>query len=209
MTFPKPSKKTATYDNPVETMKDLGSGVVRDVSEIPAAILENALEQVGFKSRRAPMSGEINLRQQTTSENSPAKQEASLEGKLRQLRSVNQQEQEVFNLKKKSMEKEIRQIMDQLALEVKQLEVQTAELTADVRKVTVETVPSNPGVYHLNFFDWVIGTLRDLRKRVNESRLWLDVWTQKKKQKGYWAMFSKHGQKFAMSDERAIATGVG
>jgi hypothetical protein len=73
----------------------------------------------------------------------------------------------------------------------------------------VETVPARPGTYHLNFLDWVINSLRDLRKRVNHSRLWLESWTTKKKAKGYWAMFQKHGLNFAASGERAIAQAGG
>ncbi|MEK7566007.1 MAG: DUF5660 family protein, partial [Patescibacteria group bacterium] len=68
---------------------------------------------------------------------------------------------------------------------------------------------SRPGVYYTNFFEWVLLTLRDMRKKVNESRQWLSTWTTKKKQKGYWTMFKKHGTSFAMSDERAIASANG
>lgn len=189
-------------DNPIEQFKDLGHGVVSDVAEVPAAILDTALEQIGLKPRKAPLSGEINLK---TGE----QKEVKLEAKLRQLQTVNRQEQELFNLKKRSTEEQIKKLMDQLSLEVKKLEVQTAELTADVRKITVESVPENPGAYHLNFFDWVIATLRGLGKKVTQSREWLTLWTTKKKQKGYWAMTKKHGQKFQFSDERSVATAAG
>lgn len=195
-------KSFVPADNPIEQIKDLSRGVAADVTEVPAAILDTALEQIGLKTRKAPLSGEINLK---TGE----RKEVKLEAKLRQLQTVNRQEQEIFNQKKRGTETEIKRLMDQLSLEVKRLEVQTAELTSDIRKITVESVPENPGAYHLNFFDWVIETLRNLGKKVTQSRQWLTLWTTKKKQKGYWAMSKKHGQKFQFSDERSVATAAG
>ncbi|MCL4390408.1 MAG: DUF5660 domain-containing protein [Patescibacteria group bacterium] len=200
------TKKFKAADNAVEQLKDSASVVV----DVPKQILDTAFEQIGLKPRKAPMSGEINLATGISHTNQEInRKEASLDRKIAQLQQVNKQEQEVFNAKKKTVETQIARIMEELSLEVKKLELQTAELTADVKKITVETMPANPGAYHLNFFDWVISSLRDLRSRVNESRQWLALWTQKKKQKGYWAMFKKHGTQFAMSDERAVASSAG
>jgi hypothetical protein len=197
-------------DNPVEQMKDFGAGVVREATSVPDQIFQTALEQIGLKPRKQPLAGEINLATGIHRTNKEIdRKDAQLDAKLHQLQSMNHREQELFNIEKKKTQEDIRKIMEQLSVEVKKLEVQTAELTLDVRKVTVETAPSAPGAYHLNFFDWVLNTLRDLRKRINESRLWLDMWTKKKKQKGYWAMAKKHGDKFQFSDERSVATAAG
>lgn len=206
------SKKKPNFisDNPVEQLTELGKAVASDVAEVPKGILDTAFEQMGLKQRKQPLSGEINLATGIHKTNQEInKKEARLDRKLQQLQSVHRQEKEVFNLKQKAVQEQIQRLMQELAVEVKRLETQTAELTADVKKVTVETIPANAGMYHINFFDWVITTLRDLRKRVNESRLWLQMWAKKKEQKGYWAMFKKHGTSFAMSDERAIASANG
>lgn len=162
---------------------------------------EILLEQVGFKEhRKTPLTGEIDLMGLANRQ----------EKKLQKIGNLLQQkEQEIYNSKEKLVQSQVANLMKELAVEVTRLQQQTAELTAEVHAATVETLPAKPGVYHLNFFDWVIGTLRDLRKRVNESRLWLNMWTQKKRQKGYWQQFSKHGLKFAMSDERSVATAAG
>lgn len=206
----KKQKKFIAADNPIEQMKDLGSGVVSDVAEVPKAILDTAWEQIGLKPQRRPLSGEIDLAAGIHRTNKEIeKKEAGLEKKLQQLQYVQRQEKEIFSAKQKAVEAQIKKLLSELAAEVKRLETQTAELSADVRKITVESLPERPGIYHLNFFDWVIGTLRDLRKRVNESRLWLAAWTEKKRAKNYWAMFKKHGTSFAMSEERAIASANG
>ena len=123
--------------------------------------------------------------------------------------SLQAQEKEVYSSKQKALEGQIGKIMQELKVEVTKLQQQTSELTGEIKAITVDTIPVKPGAYHLNYFEWVISMLRDLRKRVNESRMWLQVWAKKKQQKGYWAMFKKHGTSFAMSDERAIASANG
>lgn len=185
-------KQFVAADNPVETLKD----VVREVSDVPKAILDTAFEQIGLKPQKKPLSGEINIATGNHKE-------------FQYLQNIQKQEKEIFNSKQKAVETQVAKLMQELAAEVNKLEQQTSELTSEIRHATVDMAPIRPGIYHLNFFNWVIGTLRDLRKRVNDSRLWLNMWSQKKKQKGYWAMYKKYGNKFAMSDERGIATAGG
>ena len=197
-------KQFNAFDNPVESMQD----VVREVSDVPKAILDTAMEQIGLKPQRKPLMGEISLLTGINKTNQQIENKGvSIDAKMRQLQSVQQKEREVYSAKQKAVEAQVAKLMQELAVEVRKLEQQTAELTSEVRHAVVDVAPTKPGIYHLNFFDWVINTLRDLRKKVNDSRLWLNVWSQKKKQKGYWAMYKKHGNKFAMSDERAVSAG--
>ena len=138
-----------------------------------------------------------------------AGKDAGIDAKMRQLQYVQKQEHEIFNSKQKAIQEQVGKLMQELHMEVVKLQQQTAELTSATRASTVEVVPPQAGIYHLNFIDWVMSTLRDLRKTVNESRMWLNMWSQKKKQKGYWNMTKKHGQKFQFSDERSVATAAG
>ncbi len=206
----KKKKPVTIVENPIEQLKDVGTGVVREVKELPKGIFDTALEQIGLKPQKQALSGEIDLASgvHKTTEKIDQK-EVSLDSKLRQLHAVQSQEKEVYSAKQKALEQQIGKIMQELQLEVKKLEQQTSELTGEVKAVTVETIPAKPGAYHLNYFEFVISMLRDLRKRVNESRMWLKLWANRKQQKGYWAMFKKHGTNFAMSEERAIASANG
>lgn len=188
-------KKFVPADNPAEQMRD----VVQTVADVPRQLVDTAMEQIGLKPQRKPLMGEISFE----------KKETLVDVKIRQLEYVRNQEKQVFNARQKQIETQVAALMDQLAKEVTKLEQQTAQLTSEVRSTAVAMAPAKPGIYHLNFFDWVIHSLRDLRKKVNESRLWLNVWAQKKKQKGYWAMSKKHGSKFTDSGERAISTAGG
>lgn len=206
----KKKKQYTAADNPIEQLKDTVAGAVNEVGQIPVGLVDEALSQIGLKPQRAPMSGEFDLVKKTEKTNTAIDQkDRSIDAKIRQLQYVQRNEKEVFNQKQRQTENQIRQLLHELAVEVKKLEAQTSELTKDVRKVTVESLPTNPGAYHLNFIDAVMLMLRDLRKSVSESRQWLALSMKKKNQKGYWAMFKKHGTSFAMSEERAIASANG
>lgn len=204
----KKKKQFVPADNPVEQLKNLSTGVVQDLSEVPAGIFDEALKQIGLKEQKQPLSGEINLltKEEKTSQKTEQKESAD---KARQLRAVQTQEREIYSAKQKQLEQQIGKVMQELKAEVAKLQAQTSELTGEVKSITVESMPAKVGAYHLNYFEWVISMLRDLRKKVSESRHWLALWNQKKKQKGYWAMFKKHGTSFAMSEERAIASANG
>lgn len=202
----KKKKNYAPFENPVEQMKD----VAHDLVEPVQGIFDEALQQIGLKARKEPLAGEINLSSGIHQTNEKINQkDASIDAKIRQLQYVHSQEKQVFNLSEKTTKDQIQKLMQELAIEVTKLQQQTSELTSEVKSITVASIPVKPGAYHLNYFEWVIGTLRDLRKRVNESRQWLAMWSKKKQQKGYWAMFKKHGTSFAMSDERSIAQAGG
>ncbi len=207
---PKKKKAFVPADNPVEQLKNLSGGVIDEAKLVPQGILDEALKQIGLTERRQPLAGEFDLKAGThqTNEKAPQK-DNSAEAQLRQLRAVQGQEKQLFNLKEKATKDQIQKLMDQVHTEVTKLQQQTAELTGEIKSITVDTMPAKVGAYHLNYFDWVISMLKDLRKRVNESRHWLALWAQKKQQKGYWAMFKKHGTSFAMSEERAIASANG
>ncbi len=204
------AKKFVPADNPVEQITDLSRGVASEVASLPTGILDTALEQIGLKPQKQPLSGEIELASgvHKTNQNIERK-DAQLEAKLRQLQANQRNEKEVFNTKQKAVNEKVARLVQELAIEVKRLEQQTAELTSAIKKVTVETRPIKGGIYHLNFLHMVISMLKDLRKRVSESRQWLSLWSKKKQQKGYWQMFKKHGTSFAMSEERAIASANG
>lgn len=188
------AKQTNTKPtNPLEIVSEMG----KQVSDIPKI----ALEQIGV--RKASQATEITM----------GKQAQTLEIKLQKLEAkfhsaVIQNTKEVYNFEKEKEQQQIKQILTNLAVEVKSIQAQAAALSGDMAKVTVEQIP-DPGKYHLNFFEWVLTMLRDIKKDIVKSRTWLSAFNTKKKKKGYWAMFKKHGTGFAMSDERALATAAG
>ncbi|MEK7127838.1 MAG: DUF5660 family protein [Patescibacteria group bacterium] len=187
------AKQQTNKTNPLEIVSEMGKAVA-DIPKI-------ALEQIGI--RKASQASEITM----------GKQAQTLEIKLQKLEAkfhanVLQSSQEVYNFEKEKEQQQIKQILTNLAVEVKNIQAQAAALSGDMNKITVEQIP-DPGKYHLNFFEWVLTMLKDIKRDILKSRTWLSAFNAKKKKKGYWSMFKKHGMSFAMSDERSLATAAG
>ncbi|HLD02068.1 MAG TPA: DUF5660 family protein, partial [Patescibacteria group bacterium] len=60
-----------------------------------------------------------------------------------------------------------------------------------------------------NFFEWMLSVIRIARMKVEDSGAWMAALSSKKKGKGYWQMFKKHGTTFGMSHERNVSTQTG
>lgn len=108
-------------------------------------------------------------------------------------------------------EQEVAQEVEAARAELKKAVKELKKLGQDVFQIekAAQKMPVKPGIYHLTFFERLRQIIRFFRERIEESRTWLKMMTSKKKKKGYWAKFKKHGTKFALSGERAVATQVG
>lgn len=98
--------------------------------------------------------------------------------------------------------------IEAIRAELKMLATSLKSLGQEVQKAVSE-VPVQPGIYHLNFMERLKSILKILREQIDDSRSWLALSTNRKKQKGYWGMFKKHGTSFGLSSERTIATQAG
>ena len=103
MTDPKHKKPTfrPIDTNPIEQLKDVGVAAISDVAQLPKDIFETALEQFDLQPQRKPLSGEINLRTGIQKNNQEQITPEMTDGrKVQQLRSLQHQEKEVFNVQK-------------------------------------------------------------------------------------------------------------
>src|SRR5690606_10788614 len=103
---------------------------------------------------------------------------------------------------------ELKEIIQRIAKEVSEIEKTNKNLIKDVKKISVEQLPDKPGIYHIRFFEWLLGMVTELKKKVSESSSWLSV-ARGKQKKGYWAMAKKKGTSFTLSGERTAATQSG
>ncbi len=111
-----------------------------------------------------------------------------------------------------------RKIEAEKQLVVKQLEAIRADLkvlASSVRKFSQEVdraineVPVDPGIYHVTFMEQLRSFIQDLRRRVDNSSAWLNSFNSRKKKKGFWGMYKKHGTTFGLSQERTASTQSG
>lgn len=208
----KPTKEDKKANRPVEAGEFLHDPV-KQLTDIPKGMVNEALEQIGLKPRRAPLSGTINVASGSHQTNEyavdQAKARPNVENVNRQLQYQKNQEKVVFDQKRQAVEKQVEQLMAELTSEIGKLHAQTAELSSDIKNISVASAPAKVGQYHLNFFAWMLKEIRDIRKKVSTSRLWLNATYQKKQKRGYWQMAKKHGNNFMMAGERTPAGGAG
>lgn len=207
------AKKPKVYqqNNLVETAKSVGQDVIKNVAtELVGGVAKNATEQIGLTPKTSGLGGEISLTDILKNGGGTSlNQEIKLSGNIRpgivQTENIITKEQIFIQRENQAMKQEIQNIL----IELKALAKSVNTLNSDIKKVVMETPPTNMGKYHKNFYEWVLSIIKDLRQKVCESRNWLAVFQSRKKQKGYWMMFKKHGTSFALSDERGISTSVG
>lgn len=203
----KKKQKTSVNTNVIETAKNIGTGVVEQVNtELVGGMAKSFTEQIGLSPRtQNSTSGEIDLSNLGNNKPQEIKVGPAVRPGIQHETNIITETAILIQKENAETKREIKQILEEL----KMLAVSVKSFEQEVAKVTIETAPQQVGVYHKNFFEWLTRMIRDLRKKVNEGNTWLQVFQSKKKKKGYWQMFKKHGTSFAMSDERGIATSTG
>ncbi|MBI2641697.1 hypothetical protein HYW87_03840 [Candidatus Roizmanbacteria bacterium] len=114
---------------------------------------------------------------------------------------------------KEIVKKEIRQLIDQIRKEIEFIKKSDAALlneVKDVQKITLESLPDKPGIYHIRFLEIVLGILRTLREKIGESRTWLQAMVTKRKKRGslFLAFSKKKGTQYSLSQELQSARSV-
>lgn len=104
---------------------------------------------------------------------------------------------------------EIQAIMKEIRTMIVVIDKEQKGLLNEAAKITVEHAPHHGGVYHLNFLEFLLRTLQDIRKTVSESATWLAAVGGKNKKMGYHGMAKKHGTSFTQNNERSVATQSG
>ena len=197
--------------NPVEILRGIGSGVVDSVvDDLGKNGINNLWEQMLGTQRpqeKDNLSGDLEEGREIAfskkkKEKAPL---ASIEPGLDYRR-------EVIDVVRTG-EKENTQVLNakiaEILTELQKITAASAEIAIEFKEVVVEQRIENPGEYHVTFFQWMLSLVKAARTKIEDSGAWLSVMKSKKKQKGYWTMFKKHGTTFGLSSERVIATQAG
>lgn len=218
----KPKTKTKQYvdQNPIEAVTNLGRSVVQSVTEdvgkgFVAEAWNQLLKGEGYDKARATK-GELEegeeldlLAISQTAQKEPSSQKETaaqyVEPGIDYKREIIHAEKRILGENQKELSIKIEEIL----IELKKLTKTSQELAVEFKEVTVEQAPAKPGKYHLAFFEWLLTLVKVARLKVEDSASWLALFKSKKKQKGYWNMFKKHGTTFGLSNERVVATQVG
>jgi hypothetical protein len=107
------------------------------------------------------------------------------------------------------MKHEMQTLLNELKNQINAFEKAEKSLSTEIAKVKVSQVPEKAGIYYIRFFEWLLTVIKQLRMKVEESQAWLMTFSSRKKKKGYWQMYKKHGTTFGLSHERTLATQTG
>jgi hypothetical protein len=104
---------------------------------------------------------------------------------------------------------EIKMQIDQILAEIRTISATSQEMETIVKEANKQQVTKEVGTYHLNFFAWLLDTVRTARVRMEAGNSWMQMFAGKKNGRAYWSMAKKHGTSFSLSGERSTATQTG
>ncbi len=190
--------KTAQKDNPVESLRDFGKSTVNEFKKIGSGVFDQF-----FGSYDADY-------------DSPESQYGwNKEAKPSHVKQ--KQEFKLFNYteyyEKELVKRQIKELTEQIKKEIELIKRADASLlneVRDVEKITIESLPDKPGVYHIRFLEIVLSILRTLRTKIGESKTWLQALISKKKKRGslFMALSKKKGTQYSLSQELSSARNV-
>lgn len=110
---------------------------------------------------------------------------------------------------KDEIQKLIEQIREEIKL-IKKADKTFLNQVKDIEKITIDSLPEKPGIYHVRFLETVLGMLRALRLKVGESKTWLDALKSKKAKRGsaFLVRSKKKGTQYSLSNELSSARSV-
>lgn len=208
------SKKTTTQNvrNPLEAVGDFGRDVTDSlVNDLAIKSGEDFMDFLGLgksASETQPDASSnsqevdiVNFKAKEVSQKPESKTDAAIDYHRDVLRSTEQMSRQEAH----RINSQIQEIISELKSLIGSSNMLKVEFTEIAMTQTTEEV----GVYHQNFFEWMLHMIRQAKEKVEDSGAWLNVSKGKGDKKGYWNMFKKHGTSFALSSEQNVATQVG
>ena len=108
---------------------------------------------------------------------------------------------------------EIQQLVEEIRREVKEIKAKSEGLNAEVEqieKVTLQSLPDKPGIYHIRYLEIVLSFLRGLKTKVGEAKTWLMAMQSKRAKRGsaFMTNTKKKGTQYSLSQELSTARNV-
>ena len=199
--------------NPIEAVRDISSSVAESAkNDFAKGLMTDLWDQMlGTEVRKEnathQTSGDLEEGQEISLKKQPKKEEnkPQIEAGWDYAGEIIHAEKRITQTENRELDARVSQIM----IEIKKLTSSSKELEATFREITVERKIVNPGKYHLNFFEWMLSTIRSARMKIEDSKNWASLFASKKGKRDYWTSFKKHGTSFGLSGERTPATQTG
>ena len=204
----KQSRKSDQRQNFIESLKDIGAGTAKGISQDVLRSQDFIDQILGIKRQQQQRySGEItpgealeisDIFSGKYESEKKLKQQIALERKLK--------EEEKARIEKKSNELKLQ--LKALMQEVAQLSQSTQNLAKEVQVASMQA-PVEPGIYHFFFFEKLFEFIVSFRKKVEDASVWLHATNLRAQKKNYWARYKKLGSKFLLSGEHYLTRSAG
>ena len=207
--------------NPIEAVRDIGTSIMDSAkNDLAKGLMTDLWDQmlgteIGSGNAAQKTSGDLTEGQEISFSKQPKKAEQKAEQKpenkprieaaIDYTREIIHAERRINQVQNRELEAKVQEII----IELKKLTKSSKELEVTFRSFTVEEAPVKVGKYHLNFFEWMLSTIRSARMKIEDSGNWASLFASKKTKREYWSLFKKHGTSFGLSGERIVATQTG
>lgn len=204
------AKKFPRTDNFLESLRDIGGATGQTVKkDVLQGIPEDFMRQL-FGTEKAPVRahGDILPGQSVQLEkalNEERAENKALRSKLIQQRRLQESENTLIAESGQKLKVELYA----LTQEVASLAKTTQGLSKKV-EIAAMQAPSNPGVYHLVFFERLRNFIASFRKKIENASLWLQSYNQRAaKRRTFWGQVSQSGSKRLLSPEDYLQRSAG
>lgn len=208
------NKSLSHHTNFIEALKSSGTSIVKDTaSTISNDLIKGSFNQMTDTLFNSTQNEQVsdNAQEKPPFDFNEYLQSGENAAKQRQHDRVKyeyeQTETVIFNRRQEEIDKRVKEIQ----VELKKLASEIISLDESTQTVIQQEI-SDPGIYHLNFFERLLVLIRQLRKTVTESRNWAAMHHRRGRAKSYfWHQANQKvgGTKFLLSQERQVVTQTG
>ena len=199
--------KNLQRKNILESIKDIGESTTQSIaSDLVEQSTKDFLKEL-LGINRTDKSGELFAGQELAMNEVFDGKAKEKEGEIKQTRFENtliREEKERIEHKSNELKLHLHALMQ----EIYSLAKTTQNLGQEVEVATMQA-PANPGVYHVVFFEKMIEYIRDFRKKIEDSSVWLSSSNKRAEKKNYWSMYKKKGSSFLLAPDHYLQRSVG
>ena len=204
----KKQKGLLNQANPLESLKDIGSGTIKSLKEdLLSQAPKDFIDQI-LGPRPRNFSGEIIAGESLeVSEvlSGEHEEKLKLRHQLHLERTLRLEEKETIDKKTNELRIQLSSIQNEI-LELAQGTQDLAEET----QIAAMQAPVEPGIYHILFFEKLLEFVKSFRKKIEEASVWLHATNKRAAKKNAWgANYKKHGAKYLLSGEHYISRSAG
>jgi len=189
-------EKNSTLGSPLSSLaKDTATQTTQSFKDIGKGIFEQLMNSKSIQEQYPDFQKEVQKQSQN---------------------AMNLERGTLFSFRQVEEERQIEEIKELICAirkeveSIKQADKALMQEVKDIEKLTIDSMPDRPGIYHLRFLEIVLKVLQSLRLKIGESNTWMQALISKKKKRGSaFAIHTKEkGTQYSLSQEHQVSRNV-